>query len=128
MGGLGADAALEAADIILMEDEPARIINAIRIAKATLRSVSQNMAVSYTHLAGRPDDRYGRALSEGRLENAERRVRGSVAEGSGKYFTDGGLRERLRVSEHFLEAAFAEGAGIYETHKNRRCSGQRALS
>lgn len=33
MGGLGADAALEAADIILMEDEPSRIINAIRIAK-----------------------------------------------------------------------------------------------
>lgn len=43
MGGLGADAALEAADIILMEDEPSRIINAIRIAKATLRSVRQNM-------------------------------------------------------------------------------------
>ena len=43
MGGLGADAALEAADIILMEDEPSRIIGAIRIAKATLRSVKQNM-------------------------------------------------------------------------------------
>lgn len=43
MGGLGADAALEAADIILMEDEPSRIINVIRIAKATLRSVNQNM-------------------------------------------------------------------------------------
>ncbi len=43
MGGLGADAALEAADIILMEDEPSGIINAIRIAKATLRSVRQNM-------------------------------------------------------------------------------------
>ena len=43
MGGLGVDAALEAADIILMEDEPSRIINAIRIAKATLRSVKQNM-------------------------------------------------------------------------------------
>lgn len=43
MGGLGADAALEAADIILMEDEPSRIINAIRIARATLRSVKQNM-------------------------------------------------------------------------------------
>ena len=33
MGGLGADAALEAADIILMEDEPSKIINAVRIAK-----------------------------------------------------------------------------------------------
>ena len=43
MGGLGADAALEAADIILMEDEPSGIINAIRIARATLRSVRQNM-------------------------------------------------------------------------------------
>lgn len=43
MGGLGADAALEAADIILMEDEPSRIINAIKISKATLRSVNQNM-------------------------------------------------------------------------------------
>ena len=43
MGGLGADAALEAADIILMEDEPSGIIKAIRIAKATLRSVKQNM-------------------------------------------------------------------------------------
>ena len=43
MGGLGADAALEAADIILMEDEPSRIINAVRISKATLRSVKQNM-------------------------------------------------------------------------------------
>ena len=43
MGGLGADAALEAADIILMEDEPSRIINAVRISKATLRSVRQNM-------------------------------------------------------------------------------------
>lgn len=43
MGGLGADAALEAADIILMEDEPSRIINAIRISRATLRSVRENM-------------------------------------------------------------------------------------
>lgn len=43
MGGLGSDAALEAADIILMEDEPSGIINAMRIARATLRSVRQNM-------------------------------------------------------------------------------------
>ncbi len=43
MGGLGADAALEAADIILMKDEPSKIINALRIAKATVRSVKQNI-------------------------------------------------------------------------------------
>lgn len=42
MGGLGADAALEAADIILMEDEPLRIINAVRIARGTIRAVKQN--------------------------------------------------------------------------------------
>ena len=42
MGGLGADAALEAADVILMEDEPPRIINANQISKATLRSERQN--------------------------------------------------------------------------------------
>lgn len=46
MGGLGADAALEAADIILMNDEPSKIINAVKISKATLRSVRQNMAIS----------------------------------------------------------------------------------
>lgn len=43
MGGLGADAALEAADIILMKDQPSRIINAIRISKATVNTVKQNM-------------------------------------------------------------------------------------
>lgn len=42
MGGLGADAALEAADIILMEDEPSKIINAIRISKETRRTVRMN--------------------------------------------------------------------------------------
>jgi len=39
MGGLGA----EAADIILMEDEPSKIINAVRIAKGTIRSVRENV-------------------------------------------------------------------------------------
>lgn len=43
MGGLGADAALEAADIILLEDEPSRIINAIRISRGTVRAVKQNL-------------------------------------------------------------------------------------
>lgn len=43
MGGLGSDAALEAADIILMEDEPSRIINAIRISRGTVRAVRENL-------------------------------------------------------------------------------------
>ncbi|MBO5460222.1 MAG: cadmium-translocating P-type ATPase [Ruminococcus sp.] len=43
MGGLGADAALEAADVILMRDNPTRIVNAIRISKATVKAVKQNV-------------------------------------------------------------------------------------
>ena len=43
MGGLGADAALEAADIILLEDEPSRIINAIRISRETVHVARQNL-------------------------------------------------------------------------------------
>lgn len=43
MGGLGADAALEAADIILMEDEPSRIVNAIQISRGTISAVKQNL-------------------------------------------------------------------------------------
>lgn len=43
MGGLGSDAALAAADIILMEDEPSRIINAIRISRETVRVVKENL-------------------------------------------------------------------------------------
>lgn len=46
MGGLGSDAALEAADIILMEDEPSRIINAIRISRGTVRAVKENLYFS----------------------------------------------------------------------------------
>ena len=45
MGGLGADAALEAADIVLLEDEPAKIINAIRIAKSVKRAIRFNLAL-----------------------------------------------------------------------------------
>lgn len=43
MGGLGADAALEAADIILMKDEPSSIVSAIKISKGTIRAVKQNL-------------------------------------------------------------------------------------
>ncbi len=43
MGALGSAAAIEAADIVLMEDELFKIVDAIRIAKETLRVVSQNI-------------------------------------------------------------------------------------
>ena len=45
MGGLGADAALEAADIVLLEDEPVKIINAIRISKSVNRTVRYNITL-----------------------------------------------------------------------------------
>lgn len=44
MGALGAAAAVEAADIILMEDELPKIVDAIKIAKETLRVVNQNIS------------------------------------------------------------------------------------
>lgn len=43
MGGLGSDAAIEAADVVLMTDEPSKLIEAIDIAKATRRIVWQNI-------------------------------------------------------------------------------------
>lgn len=43
MGGLGSDAAIEAADIVIMTDEPSKLASAIRIAKRTRRIVWQNI-------------------------------------------------------------------------------------
>ncbi len=43
MGAMGSDAAIEAADIVLMDDKPANIARAIRIAKKTMRIVWQNI-------------------------------------------------------------------------------------
>jgi Cd2+/Zn2+-exporting ATPase len=43
MGGLGSDAAIEAADIVLMTDEPAKLLEAIRIARKTKGIVWQNI-------------------------------------------------------------------------------------
>lgn len=43
MGGLGSDAAIEAADIIIMTDEPGKLPAAIRIAKRTMAIVRQNI-------------------------------------------------------------------------------------
>ena len=43
MGALGSDAAIEAADVVLMDDDPAKIALAMRIARRTLRIVHQNI-------------------------------------------------------------------------------------
>ena len=43
MGGLGSDAAIEAADIVLMDDRPSKIADAVRIARRTLRIARQNI-------------------------------------------------------------------------------------
>ena len=43
MGGMGSDAAIEAADVVLMDDKPSNIAKAIRIARKTLRIVRQNI-------------------------------------------------------------------------------------
>lgn len=43
MGGLGADSAIEAADVIIMTDEPSKIVNAIRLSKKTMRIVNENI-------------------------------------------------------------------------------------
>ena len=48
MGALGSDAAIEAADIVLMDDDPAKITTAMRISKKTLRIVRQNIVFALT--------------------------------------------------------------------------------
>ncbi len=46
MGGLGSDAAIEAADIVLMTDEPSKLATAIVIARKTKRIVTQNIVLA----------------------------------------------------------------------------------
>ena len=43
MGGVGSDAAIEAADIVIMTDEPSKIVGAIKVSKKTMRIVIQNI-------------------------------------------------------------------------------------
>ena len=43
MGALGSDAAIEAADVVLMTDEPSKIVNAIKLSKKTMKIVKQNI-------------------------------------------------------------------------------------
>ncbi|MBQ8718553.1 MAG: HAD-IC family P-type ATPase, partial [Clostridia bacterium] len=46
MGALGSDAAIEAADIVLMDDDPRKLARAIRHARRTLRIVRQNIVLA----------------------------------------------------------------------------------
>ena len=46
MGALGSDAAIEAADIVIMTDEPSKIPLAIKISKKTLLIVKQNIILA----------------------------------------------------------------------------------
>lgn len=46
MGGLGSDAAIEAADVVVMTDEPSKVPAAIKIAKRTLAIARQNIAIA----------------------------------------------------------------------------------
>lgn len=46
MGGLGSDAAIEAADVVIMTDEPSKIGNAMKISKKTMRIVRENIIFS----------------------------------------------------------------------------------
>ena len=48
MGALGSDAAIEAADVVLMDDKPLGVATAIRCAKKTKRIVWQNVIFSLT--------------------------------------------------------------------------------
>jgi Cd2+/Zn2+-exporting ATPase len=43
MGGLGSDAAIEAADVVLMTDEPMKLVEAIEVAKETRKIARQNI-------------------------------------------------------------------------------------
>lgn len=47
MGALGSDAAIEAADIVLMDDDPAKIATAMNISRKTLRIVHQNIVFAF---------------------------------------------------------------------------------
>ena len=44
MGAMGSDAAIEAADVVLMDDDPMKIAKAIKISRKCLRIVHQNIA------------------------------------------------------------------------------------
>jgi len=48
MGGLGSDAAIETADVVIMTDEPSKLVDAIKIAKRTRSIVWQNIFFAFS--------------------------------------------------------------------------------
>ena len=46
MGGLGSDAAIEAADVVIMTDEPSKLATAMKLSRKTLRIVMQNISLA----------------------------------------------------------------------------------
>lgn len=48
MGALGSDAAVEAADVVLMDDDPMQVVRAVRLAKRTMRIARENIAFTLT--------------------------------------------------------------------------------
>ncbi len=48
MGGLGADSAIEAADVVIMTDEPSKIVSAIKLSHKTMRIVKENIIFAIT--------------------------------------------------------------------------------
>ena len=46
MGGIGADAAIEAADVVLMTDEPRRLVSLLALARRTVRIARENIALA----------------------------------------------------------------------------------
>ena len=60
MGAMGSDAAIEAADVVLMDDKPSNIARAMRIARKTMRIVWQNIVFAIGVKAGSPRARGAR--------------------------------------------------------------------
>ena len=54
MGAMGSDAAIEAADVVLMDDDPMQIAKAIRISRKCLGIVYQNIVFRHRHQADLP--------------------------------------------------------------------------
>ena len=46
MGKIGSDAAVEAADVVIMDDDPKKVVKAIKVAKRTMRIVKENIIIS----------------------------------------------------------------------------------